>query len=95
MDGKQTEIAESIGNTRTTIHDCHLNALDQISDLQTSIRNFQDSVRILMDEVTSQLEDCSLKPGIIQKIACAMNNVRLLCNSYCSVYLKPFIYRPI
>lgn len=76
MDGKQAEIVQSIGDTRTTIHDCHLNALSQLSDLQASIRNFQDSVRILIDDVTSQLQDCSLKPGIIQKIACAANNVR-------------------
>lgn len=81
MDGKQTQIIESIGETRTTIHDCHLNALNQLSELQTSIRNFQDSVRTLIDEVTSQLADCSLKPGIIQKIACAVNNVRIV---YCS-----------
>lgn len=76
MDGKQNEIIESIGETRTTIHDCHLNALNELSELQTSIRNFQDSVRTLIDEVTAQLEDCSLKPGFIQKIACAVNNVR-------------------
>lgn len=77
MDGKQTEIVDAIGETRTTIHDCHLNALNQLTELQTSIRNFQDSVRTMIDEVTSQLADCSLKPGFIQKIACAVNNVRM------------------
>lgn len=78
MDGKQNQLIESIGETRTTIHDCHLNALNELSELQTSIRNFQDSVRALIDEVSAQLEDCSLKIGFIQKIACAMNNVRTL-----------------
>lgn len=75
MSGKQTETIQSINEVRSTIQDCHVNALNELSALQQYIRSFQDSVRILTDDVASKLEDCSLKPDLTQKIACAVNNV--------------------